>query len=122
MHLVVTMGVVVPHHGRTVVEAPGVLVIEPEGLAPVDVGIPLVERTTVARVALAGEVRVGPHANTEVAKVGRDVEVDFKIALQRRLGVEERTIELIARIDTIVAEAPDEGGIFRFVELGLGLS
>ena len=119
----------VPHEPGAVVEAPGLVVVEPEGLAPMDVEVPLVEAAdevlvvrgrvdehAVAASAARGEVAVRPDAEAEVAEVGGDVEVQLGVALGNGLGVHQRAVEAVAGVETVVAEAPDDGS-----RLGLSL-
>ena len=111
----------VPHEPGAIVEAPGLVVVEPEGLAPVDVEVPLVEAAdevlavrgrvdehAVAASAARGEVAVRPDAEAEVAEVGGDVEVQLGVALGDGLGVHQRAVEAVAGVETVVAEAPDD--------------
>ena len=108
---VAVMGIVVPHDRGAVIETDGLIVIEPERPAPMDVEIPLVERLAVAGAALVCEVGVRPNADTDVAEVeivALEIHIALDIALEGRLGVDERTVELIAGVDAVVAEAPEE--------------
>ena len=70
-----------------------------------NVEIPFVEDATVLVLTVTGEVRVGPQAETEVSEthVGDgEVGIDFGVALERRLTVHQRAVELVSRIESVL--------------------
>ena len=81
--------------------------------------VPFIKRLTIGIAAFVGEVRIGPNTHAEVAEVNAfndHTRVTFEVALESRLGVDERSVKLIAGVDTVATEAP-EGETGRFFRL-----
>ena len=112
------VGIVVPHDLGAVGKTPDLVVVKPEGVVEVDVGVEFVEPLAVLTVALVGEVRVEPDADADRTDVPREVQVALGVRLPRGLGVEERAVELVAGVDSGGAESPEERGAVLFLCLG----